>query len=459
MWDSHSLPWARVQHLEIQKERMKKLLIPVALITILLTLDYCYVSPSSDSLISENLLGLVTSFGLIATTIAVYQFLQCDFEMQKLKSNDLVTEQKRRNIEKSKELLKKAGVESGQKIIKNTFSLHDNYAPTYQKYPAMSPINTQPLKLNLKPFDYVDDIAEEFMKSKGLDKKIKGWIQNIKLWYSKEFLPLILENYTSNLTRLNALLREHTQGKERPWIYMGTFEDEGFTTSYEESMYYKRASLRDIQDLAIEIGCNYSKDIEITRSFSFRGQNPLENQQAIQRVAFIECLKQRMIFEKYIDIPSYSCRGYIIQRMRALSRTSCLSGYSSSSGGFYLADTWTPKKPTDSHILSHIFFCLLSNGNNPNFNIELDFMSEIIINCPSPLPHEDQPHKVCFYQKNPDSQIEPHFDVISGKDIWQAYKGNDNLFCAIALFLYHVKTKSQGHFIHMNCTELLDLIA
>ena len=224
-------------------------------------------------------------------------------------------------------------------------------------------------------------------------------------------------------------------------------------------MYYKRVNLRDIQDLAIEIGCNYAKDLDLTRNFSFRGQNPMENQMAMQRVAFIEVLKQRMIFEKYIDLPNYSCRGYILQRMRALARTSCLSGYTSSSGGFYMADTWTPKKPTDAHILSHIFFCLLSNGNNPSFNPDVNIMNDIVINYPTPVPNEEQPHRVWFYQKNPDSQIEPHFDVVSGKEIWQAYNGNDNLFCAVALFLYHVKTKSQGYFIHMNCTELLDLIA
>ena len=239
MWESQSLPWARVQYLEIQKERVKKLLIPVSVITVLLTFDYFYVCPASDSLISENLLGLVTTLCIIATTFAVYQFLQYDFEMQKLKSNDLVSEQKRRNIEKSKELLKKAGVQSGQKLMKSTFNLHENYTPVYQNFDVTSPIQPQPLKLNIKSFDYADDIAEVFMKNKGIDKKIKTWIQNVRLWYSKDFLPLILENYTNNLTKLNSLLREHTQGKDRPWIYAGTFEDEGFTTSYEEHVLQK----------------------------------------------------------------------------------------------------------------------------------------------------------------------------------------------------------------------------
>lgn len=85
-------------------------------------------------------------------------------------------------------------------------------------------------------------------------------------------------------------------------------------------------------------------------------------------------------------------------------------------------------------------------------------MNDIIINYPAPLPHDSQAQRVWFYQKNSDSQIEPHFDVFSGNEIWQAYKGNDNLFCAIALFLYHVKTKSQGYFLQMNCSELLELI-
>ena len=125
------------------------------------------------------------------------------------------------------------------------------------------------------------------------------------------------------MNKLNSLLREHTSTKERPWIYTGTFDDEGLQISYEETMYYQRVTLRDIQDLAIEIGCNYAKDIEVvTRSYSFRGMNPMENQQALQRVAFIDVLKQRLIFEKYLDIPGYNCRGYVIQRMRALARSS-----------------------------------------------------------------------------------------------------------------------------------------
>ena len=174
MWESSSLPWARVQYLELQKEKIKKLLIPVSIITILMILDYFYIQPSPDSLISEKFLGLITTGCIIATTYAVYQYLQYDFEMHKLKSNDLVTEQKRRNIEKSKELLKKAGVQSGQKIIKSTINIHENYTPVYQNYENLTPIMTQPLKLNIRPFDYTDDIAEEFMRTKGIEKKIKN---------------------------------------------------------------------------------------------------------------------------------------------------------------------------------------------------------------------------------------------------------------------------------------------
>lgn len=461
MWEAPSLPWAMLRYLEQQKEKITKFLLPVSILTLILIFDYFYIEPTPDSLFSEKLLALITILCLLATTYGVYLYLDCELKMQKLKNNDLATEQKRRNIEKSRDLLKKAGIASAQKTGK-VFAVPDIYKPSYPYQRAYEPAQTDltpNLKLNLKPFDSFDDLAEDFMKTLGIDKQIKRWIQNIRLWYSKQFLPLILENYSTNITRLNALLREYTQMKDRPWIYSGTFDDEGSQVSYDESMYYKRVSLKEIQDLAIEIGCNYAQDIEITRSFSFRGQNPLETQKASQRVNFIDILKQRMIFEKYTDIPGFNCRGYVLQRMRALARSSCLSAYSSTSGGFYNTDSWTPKRPTDSHILSHLFFCLLNNGNNPSFNPEINLMSEIVINYPSSVPHSDQTSKVWFYQKNPESSIEPHFNIISGGEIWQSYKGNDNLFCAIALFLYHVKNKSQGMFMQMNCSELLELIA
>lgn len=458
MWDFQSLPWARLQQLETQKDKIKMLLGPLSLITVILILDYCYVVPADDSMFSHSLLALVTTGCLVMTTYSVYKYVQCDSEIHKLRNNDLISEQKRRNIEKSKELLKRAGINSSQKITKSTMSMHENYRPSYPMYENYASPPSQPLKLNIKPFDYVDDVAEEFMRSKGLDKNIRKWIQNVKLWYSKQFLPLILENYETNLKNLNSLLRESTRDKDKSWIYAGTFDDESISVSYEESMYFRRASMKDVQELAIEKGCNYAEDLEKANSHSLRNLGP-EYQQAMMRVNFVNLIKQRMLFEKYFDVPGYSCKGYIIQRLRALGKSTCLSEYASNSGGFYRADVWTAKKPTDSHLLSHVFFCLLNNGNNPNFTPDKDIFADIIISYPRMIPNEDHPHRVWFYQKNPESALEPHFEIVSGREVWPTFKGNDNLFCAIALFLHHVKTKSQGYFLHMNCSELLELIA
>ena len=461
MWEASSLPWAKLRNLEQQKEKILKFLYPVSGLTVLLIFDYFFITPGPDSLFTENILALVTIAGIVASTYGVSQYLKCELEIQKLQSSDVAAEQKRRNLEKSRELLKKAGIFNAPKVTKS-FVSNDVCKPSYpyQRGFENTPVDLgQNLKFNLKNFEGADDLTEEFLKSLGVEKNIKRWIQNVKLWYSKQFLPLILENYSDNLTKLNCIIREYTQSRDRPWIYSGTFEDEGSQVSYEESTYYKRVSLKEIQDLAIEIGCNYAQDLEKSRLYSISGQKTMDVQQASQRINFIDLLKQRIIFEKYIDIPGFSCRGYVLQRIRALSRSSCLSAYSSISGGYFNSDSWTPKRPTDSHILSHLFFCLLNNGNNLSFNPEVNLFNEIVIQYPNTLPYTEQGNRVWFYQKNPESSIEPHYDVYSGGDIWQTYKGNDNLFCAIALFLHHIKTKSHGMFLQMNCNELLELIA
>ena len=460
MWNPSLLPWAKLRNLEQQKQKIIKFLYPVSGLTLILIFDYFFIVSGPDSLFSESLLAFITIVGILASTYGVSQYLKCELDIHLLQKNDMTSDHKRKNLEKNRDLLKKAGILNAAKLTKELES-NDICKPNYhyQRGFEIIPINLEKkLKFNFKNFETNNDLTEVFMKSLGVDQKIEKWIKNVKLWYSKELLPLIIKNYSENLNSLNMMIREFTQGRDKPWIYSGTFEDEGTQVTYEESTYYKRASLKEIQDLANEIGCNYVQDLEKSRSYSISGQKSIEVQQASQRKTFIDLIKQRMIFETYIDLPGFNCRGYVLQRIRSLSQSSSLSAYSSSSGGNFNSISWTPKRPTDSHILSHLFFCLLNIGNNPTYNPEVNIFNEIVINYPNTLPYTEQESRVWFYQKNPESLIELHFDVYSGGEVWQCFKGNENLFCAIALFLYHIKIKSSGMFLQMNCSELLELI-
>ena len=322
-----AFPWANLRNLEQQKEKIIKFLYPVSGLTLILIFDYFFII--SDSLFSESLLVFITIVGILASTYGVSQYLKCELEMHILQSNDSTIDHKRRNSKKNIDLLRKAGILNATIQTKNLAS-NDICKPIYhyQRGFENTPIDLgKILKINFKDFEKNNNLTEVLIKSLGIDQSIKKWIKNVKLWYSKELLPLILKNYSDNLTKLNVMIREYTQGRDKPWIYSGTFYDEGAQVTYEESTYYKRASLKEIQDLLIEIGSNYAPDLEKTRCYSISGQKPIEVHQANQRKSFIDLIKQRMIFEKFIEIPGFNCRGYVLQRIRILSQSSSLSAY------------------------------------------------------------------------------------------------------------------------------------
>ncbi|CAG9314468.1 unnamed protein product [Blepharisma stoltei] len=462
MYDPNSSPWAKSQQRKDRQEKLRYFLIALASVSVLLTIDLFYVSPSESSLFGTSFLAPLTLICIAFTGIVAYMYVQEDFEVYKLTRDDLPADSRKRYLEKSKETLRKAGIASSKsKVTSFSHDFPSMATPLHQSYTAQVKPSTSPqLNLNLRAFDSVDDLAESFLANKGLDKKIRTWMQNIRLWYSKDFLRLVLESHLENLLALNKQLREFTQGKDRYWIFEGSFdESRGLDLTFEERNYYKRVGLREIQDLAIEMGCNYVKDLEASRVYSIKGQQDPNVEKAIKRLVFVDTLRQRIMLEKYFEIPGYNCRGYVINRLHSLESSPGLSGYSANSGGSYQGDSWTAKRPTDAHILSHAFFRMLNNANNPTADPEFNMMNDIIINYPSTPPRYEQPQKVIFYQKNPDSIIEPHFEVISGSEIWSTYRGNENLFCAIALFFLHVKSKSQGYFYQMDCHEFFNLIS
>ena len=102
--------------------------------------------------------------------------------------------------------------------------------------------------MNILPFKLTDEVAENFMRKKGIDKKMKTWIQNIRIWMSKDLITLILTNHRENLDQLNQFLKYYTENRaERPWIFEKTLDEASYLNlSYEELNYYKKVGLKEI---------------------------------------------------------------------------------------------------------------------------------------------------------------------------------------------------------------------
>ena len=457
-------PFVHKQQLRETQEKLMFLLVSLGLVSVLLCADLLFVETSQTPVLDTNSVTILTFICVLLTGFVAYKYKQNDLNIKSLSRDHLYDETRSNTLRKSKDILRRASQESTTSKGFARRQWTEPVARIQQQQPVYTPnIQTPQINFkNIRPYDFGDDIAENFIQSKNLQTKIRTWIQNIRMWYSKDILPHIIANHIENLQSLNRQLHEITKDKPQKCIFEGSFDDPiGVNLTPEEMLNYQRVNLRDIEVLADSIQCNYTKDLEQSKSFSISGQPSYGQIQALFKVKFKETIQQRKVLEKYFEVPGYSSRGYVLQRLHELVRSSCLAGYTSYAGGSYYGDSWTPKRPTDAHILSNIFFRILNNCNNPNpvLDSEFSMMKDIIVSYPEPAPYSDEPQRVCFYQKNPESSVEPHYDIVAGRETLKAYSGNENLFCAIALFLLRIKDKNEGYFYHMNCQELFRLIS
>jgi hypothetical protein len=436
-----------------------------------LLFDLFFIESVEGALFGKTAITLLALVNAVACCALGYSQVKDELEIRVQMQYESGSGHRRKQHEVTKEILRKASQECAKYEVLQTSPVRT--APTPYKQPTYydpstfktyydqttPPFKSSPPILNLKPFDYSSDLADSFLRSRGLDKKMRDWIENVRKWFANDLLPLILSGHIENLLSLNRLLKQLTSNKDRCWIYEGSFDDEKLLSlSYEEKTSYRRVSLREIQNLSVEIGCNYEEDSKSCQTYSIQETHNPQREVSLVRMSFVEHIRQRLVLEKFFEVPDFNCRGYVISRLHTLAGTSCLNGYSSSAGGFYMSDKWTPKKPTDSHILAHQFFQMLNNGNSaipdPTYNI----YHEIVTKYPNSQPSFTDLNSVCFYQKNPESLIEPHFDIISGREHWMALSGNDNLFSAVSLFLHHVRTKGNGYFLKMDCSGFIHLV-
>ena len=300
------------------------------------------------------------------------------------------------------------------------------------------------------------DETTQFMEKRGEFANVRDWICEVRKWFSKDLIPLILSSHIENCKMLNSLLRRFTSHKEQFWVFEGSLGQSMVKLTHEEENYYRRVSLPEIQDLMVELNCNYQRDTQASQSFSLKGHQGVEQAYAQARLQLMETVLQRQLLEAYFKLPGYDAREYVIERLHELALTSSMSGYSNKSGGGFRGDVWSPRHPTDARILAYLFFRMLSAGNNLTKDPKFTLLPEILREFPDPVTRVPD---LYFYQRNPPSSIETHYEVIVDGDSWPAWPGSENVFSAVAMFLYALKTKKKGFFRNMNCAEMIRLIS
>lgn len=298
------------------------------------------------------------------------------------------------------------------------------------------------------------DATSVFMERKGVNSNLRLGISEVRKWFSKDLLPLILSSHIENCRRLNSLLQRLTSQTGETWVYEGSFDLPMVQLTYEEKHASRRVSISDIRDLMTSLRFDYQTDSQAIGSFSLRGGH--EPSAAHYRVQLMDSMHQRQLLETYFKVPGFDCRDYIITRLHELGQTTALSGYSNKAGGSYKGAAWSPRLPTDTKLLANVFFRMLNAGNNLTNDPRFNMMSEICREFPEIVSGKSD---LYFYQRNPPSDSESHYDIVVEGEVWPCWSGADNLFCAVTVFLLVLRAKHKGQYRSMNCAELVRLIA
>jgi len=296
-----------------------------------------------------------------------------------------------------------------------------------------------------------DQVAADFLREMKLDGKATLWVRKVKQWFFSELIPLILDNHSQNLSLLNDLLEEFTAGRGETWAF-GTAQPALQTYGATNLRTCVTVSLQDIQKLALDIGRSRDLPTDIP---AWRTSDRPAAYREDRKTLLIDSVRQRSMLEKYFTMPGFpGTRDYVLARCQAFRYNRDVSLRQDERR----QSTDTNRFPTDLHILAHIFFSMLSIGNNKAADPAFDLTKEFLCVYPN-LPKAAGSDQVFFYQISSDWRQGPQFDIISGLEHWPAWSGDDNLYHAVALFLMHVRDRCRGRFFDFDCRELMHLIA
>ncbi|XP_074605035.1 uncharacterized protein LOC141858239 isoform X1 [Brevipalpus obovatus] len=140
---------------------------------------------------------------------------------------------------------------------------------------------------------------------------------------------------------------------------------------------------------------------------------------------------------------------YLINRLRDLSNRGCPTDFNWNRGADYKGKRWSEEWPTDAQIIMHCF-CTYMNSklpSNPNY--------------PEAKAFTGQYFRAMKDDKNSGGKVQihifqtevnpPHFNVLLKQDdIIEIPQGKNNVFYAIIVFLYFIKTKHYGFLGRVN---------
>eukprot|EP01029_Cantina_marsupialis_P028954 TRINITY_DN778243_c0_g1_i1.p1 TRINITY_DN778243_c0_g1~~TRINITY_DN778243_c0_g1_i1.p1 ORF type:complete len:441 (+),score=117.51 TRINITY_DN778243_c0_g1_i1:48-1370(+) len=249
--------------------------------------------------------------------------------------------------------------------------------------------------------------ANQILTKLGIETKIEIWSDSLKRFIASK-MTQIIEKFDSNSVALQR------------------FEVTKELLNYEKKTQSSLATYRNIS--LSELIIRHENDAIF----------------ASQTDPNLNLLKERKMLEQYINIPNCSDFGYVLSRIRTLASGGHLASFrydsSNSSSALSSHKATLGPVPTDAEIVFH-FFCAMMNHFLPSSH-ELDvpffdnFVKKSSINSEEGL----SPLGLLIASSSP-----PHYQVSVQRERWEVQPGQNNVFRAVVLFLYVVKSTRMGH--------------
>ncbi|KAJ2700254.1 hypothetical protein FB645_005050 [Coemansia sp. IMI 203386] len=289
----------------------------------------------------------------------------------------------------------------------------------------------------------------EVLEKCGAERNILEWVENMHSWYVRHLLRPLCKQ----INELDLLFEQNGLG------HLSCRRAVLDTQALEQAKNSTSSGFTGFGSSAFGSGFGTSSfGAPAAPSFgqSTQTQNAPQNLVELSlKYGDLPQTKERMALEKYLLIPGYSCRDYIVQRVHTLSQSVALPAYAFDSGGSYVPSTdaaasssattasekpWNPTQhPTDAQLLFHLFCTFMDQTMPPVQNARNPFTDRYVLQSDR-KPDLNLPAQIIQVVRK-----RPHFCLFVKGSFYDVAANRNNLFIVLILFVLEIKRECAGY--------------
>ncbi|CAM9458725.1 unnamed protein product [Ascophyllum nodosum] len=142
-------------------------------------------------------------------------------------------------------------------------------------------------------------------------------------------------------------------------------------------------------------------------------------------------------------VPGVGNPAYVLERLKVLAEDDFMSAFDYDNGGMYPAGRdWSEELPTDAAVVMRLFVCCSDDLLPRQWDKDRPFARQHLVDR-QPCKSDALPGR--FFLTRNDALHPPYYLVVADEEVWHALPGPTNVFQAIALFFYAIKTHKSGY--------------